>query len=350
MSEKLRLAFDDLLARRDLSEEQTDEALREVFERQPPATLVAGFLVALRLKGETGAELTGAARAMLAVARPLELNERRLLDTAGTGGDGQGTLNISTAAALVASAAGARVAKHGNRAVSGRCGGADVLEYLGVKLDPGPAGLRKCLDRAGFCFVFAPAYHPLMARLAPLRRELAVRTLFNLLGPLANPARPHRQLTGVAQRQLLLPMAQALAALGAEHALVVNSDDGLDEISARAPTQVIEVNAGEVAREFRIHPAELISDYPAADEPIEAADPAEAAALLKRTLAGEADSARAVVALNAGAAIYVGGQADSLAEGVAKADTVLRLGQALEVLEALRLASQETVPTDELDS
>ncbi len=350
MSEKLRQAFQDLLARRSLGEEQMSGALREVFENAPPAALIAGFLVALRLQGETGPELTGAARAMLAVARPLKLGMEPLLDTAGTGGDGLGTVNISTAAALVAAAAGARVAKHGNRAVSGRCGGADVLERLGVKLDPGPAVLRACVRSAGICFVFAPAYHPLMARLASLRRELAVRTLFNLLGPLANPARPRRQLAGVAERALLAPMAQALAALGVEHALVVNSDDGLDEVSAQAPTRAIEVRAGQPPREFKIYPAELVEGYPAENGLMGAAGPDAAAELLKRTLAGQPDSPRAVVALNAGAAIYVAGQSNSLAEGVTKANEVLRLGQALDVLEALRRASQETAPADELDS
>jgi anthranilate phosphoribosyltransferase len=349
VSGKLRRAFEDLLAHRSLGEEQMNGALQEVFEQAPPDTLIAGFLVALRLKGETGAELTGAARAMLAVARPLDLGMQPLLDTAGTGGDGLGTLNISTAAALVAAGAGAQVAKHGNRAVSGRCGGADVLEHLGVKLDPGPAVLRTCLRRAGICFVFAPAYHPLMARLAPLRRELAVRTLFNLLGPLANPARPRRQLTGVAERALLAPMAQALAALGAEHALVVNSDDGLDEISAQAPTLAIEVRAGQVTRQFKIHPTELIADYPTQDGSMSADSPAAAAELLKRTLAGKPGSSRTVVALNAGAAIYVAGRADSLAQGVAIANEVLNFGQALDVLEALRRTSHEVAPTDELN-
>lgn len=348
MSGRLRQAFQDLLCQRNLDEGQMSVALREVFDDEPPAELVAGFLVALRLKGETGAELTGAARAMLAVARSLELKTQPLLDTAGTGGDGLGTVNISTAAALVAAAAGARVAKHGNRAVSGRCGGADVLEHLGVKLDPGPSVLRACLRKAGICFVFAPAYHPLMARLAPLRRALGVRTLFNLLGPLANPARPRRQLVGVAERSLLAPMAQALGALGVEHGLVVNSEDGLDEISAQAPTLAIEVRHGTPVREFTIQPAALLDDFFADNGLIGVGNPAEAAALLKRTLAGEPGSPHGIVALNAGAAIYIAGQAASLAQGVSRASEIIKLGKALDVLEALRRTSQEPAPVDEL--
>jgi anthranilate phosphoribosyltransferase len=248
-----------------------------------PDALVAGFLVALKMKGEAAAELTGGARAMRKRARPINQNHGNVLDTAGTGGDGVGTFNISTAAAMVAAAAGVLVAKHGNRAISGRVGAADVLERFGVKIDLDAAGLERCLAQAGCCFVFAPAYHPALARLALLRRTLAIRTVFNLIAPLSNPARPLRQLLGVSEPRLLRPMAEALAALGATHAMVVHGNDGLDEISLSTSTQVVEIKDGELhtfeiaAPDFGLTPASaagFLTD-----------DANEATELLRRTLA-----------------------------------------------------------------
>jgi len=350
VGEALRAAFQDVLSGRDLDEVRMLATWRELFDESPSEALLAGFLVALRLKGESGPELTGAARAMLAVARKLDLGEQPLLDTAGTGGDGAATLNISTAAALVAAAAGARVAKHGNRAVSGKCGGADVLERLGVMLDPGPAALREYLTRCNFCFVFAPAYHPLMARFAHVRRELGIRTLFNLLGPLTNPAMPSRQLTGVSERERMLPMAQALAALGREHALVVHSDDGLDEISPHSPTSAIEVRHGEVVREIRIEPTRLLGDTPRHNVPMRVSDADHAAELLVRTLSGQPDAPIEVVALNAGAAIYVSGKSVSLEDGVEQAMEILKSGRALYVLQSLKQVSGQLRGGHELGS
>jgi anthranilate phosphoribosyltransferase len=335
---KLREAMTQVLAGRSLSEAEAVEALGEVFDGGAPDALVAGFLVALRLKGESAAELAGAARAMLARARPLDLGPA-LLDTAGTGGDGAGTVNISTGAALIAAAAGVRVAKHGNRAVSGRIGAADLLERLGVKIDLDPAGLRRCLERAGICFVFAPAYHPVMARLATLRRELGIRTLFNLLGPLANPARPSRQLLGVAEPRLMRPMVEALAALGVEHAMVVHGEDGLDEISCVAPTRIAELRDGRIDY-FQIEP----ESFGLRRETLGAlatTGPEQAVEILRRALAGETGVAHHVLALNAGAAIYLGGMAPALDAGVARARTILAEGKAIETLERMRRASQE---------
>ncbi|HXR36840.1 MAG TPA: anthranilate phosphoribosyltransferase, partial [Candidatus Binataceae bacterium] len=223
----VRQALELAIAGDSLSQAQIRAVLDEILDGGAPAPLVAGLLVALRMKGESPHELAGGVHALLARARPLELGGD-LLDTAGTGGDGKGTFNISTAAALIAAAAGVRVAKSGNRAASGKVGAADVLERYGVRLELDQPGLKRCLDRAGICFVFAPYYHPAVARVAALRKELGIRTLFNLLGPIANAARPARKLLGVAESALAPTMAQALVELGAAHAMVVHSEDGMD--------------------------------------------------------------------------------------------------------------------------
>jgi len=335
----LRQAFDAVLKGRSLDAAEAASVFGEILDDVVPDALVAGFLVALRLKGESAAELAGGTRAMLERARPLELGDARLLDTAGTGGDGAGTFNISTGAALVAAAAGVPVAKHGNRAVSGRVGAADVLERCGVRLELDPAGLRQCLVRAGICFVFAPAYHPVLARLAVLRRTLGIRTAFNLMAPLANPARPRYQLLGVAEPRLLRPMAEALATLGVEHAMVVHGNDGLDEISLAARTAVIEVRGQDLSA-YEISPEDFgLSAASPAD--LLTADAGEAMELLRRALGGEPGAARDVLALNGGAAIYAGGGAATLAGGVATARAVLATGRALETIEKLRSASQQ---------
>jgi anthranilate phosphoribosyltransferase len=333
----LRGAFDEVLKGRSLDAAEAEGVVGEILDDVVPDALVAGFLVALKMKGEAAAELTGGARAMRMRARPLNLNDGNVLDTAGTGGDGAGTFNISTAAAMVAAAAGVPVAKHGNRAISGRVGAADVLERFGVKIDLDAAGLRRCLDQAGCCFVFAPAYHPALARLAMLRRTLGIRSLFNLIAPLSNPARPLRQLLGVSEPRLLRPMAEALAALGVVHAMVVHGNDGLDEISLGAPTRVVEVKGGEL-REYEITP-ETFGVTPASAAGFLTADAKEATEMLRRTLAGKPGPAQDVLALNAGAAIYVGAGAATLAEGVSLARTIIVSGRALDTLERLRRAS-----------
>ncbi|HTY56340.1 MAG TPA: anthranilate phosphoribosyltransferase [Candidatus Binataceae bacterium] len=334
----LRDAMTHLLAGRSLSEDEAVEAFGDVLDARAPDVLVAGFLVALRINGESAAELAGAARAMLARARPLDLGNP-LLDTAGTGGDNAGTVNISTGAALIAAAVGVRVAKHGNRAISGRIGAADLLERMGVRIDLDPAGLRHCLDQSGICFVFAPAYHPVMARLAILRRELGIRTLFNLLGPLVNPSRPSRQLLGVAEPRLMRPMVEALASLGVDHAMVVHGEDGLDEISCIAPTRVAELRGGKIDF-FQIEP-ERFGMRREAIGALATSGPDHAVEVLHRALAGEGGVANRVLALNAGAAIYLGGKAPTLEAGIAQAGAILAEGKALEVLERMRRASQE---------
>lgn len=335
----LRQAFDAVLKGRSLDAAEAAAVFGEILDDIVPDALVAGFLVALRLKGESAAELAGGTRAMLKRARRLDLGRVQLLDTAGTGGDGAGTFNISTGAALIAATAGVAVAKHGNRAVSGRVGAADVLERLGVRLELDSAGLEDCVKRAGICFVFAPAYHPVLARLAVLRRTLGIRTAFNLMAPLANPARPRYQLLGVAEPGLLRPMAEALVALDVEHALVVHGNDGLDEISLAGPTTVIEVRGGELSA-YPIAPEDFGLDA-ASPAAFLTADAGEAMELLNRALGGESGAASDVLALNGGAAIYVGGAAPSLAAGVALAREILAAGRALETIAKLRSASQQ---------
>jgi anthranilate phosphoribosyltransferase len=333
----LREAFAEVLKGRSLDAAEAESVIGEVLDDVVSDALVAGFLVALKMKGETSAELTGGAGAMRKRARPLNLNNGNVLDTAGTGGDGAGTYNISTAAAMVAAAAGVPVAKHGNRAVSGRVGAADVLERVGVKIELDAAGLKRCLEEAGCCFVFAPAYHPALARLALLRRTLGIRTIFNLIAPLANPARPLRQLLGVSEPRLLRPMAEALAALGVVHAMVVHGGDGLDEISISTSTRVIEVKDGEL-RTYEIAPADF-GLMAASAASFLTADAAEATELLRRTLGGDPGPAQDVLALNAGAAIYIGGGTDTLADGVARARAILVSGGALDTIERMRRAS-----------
>jgi anthranilate phosphoribosyltransferase len=274
---------------------------------------------------------------MRARARPLDLDGGKVLDTAGTGGDGAGSFNISTGAALVAAAAGVPVAKHGNRAISGRVGAADVLERFGVKIDLDPAGLQRCLRAAGCCFIFAPAYHSVLARLASLRRALGVRTVFNLIAPLSNPARPRRQLLGVAEPRLVRLMAEALAALGVDHAMVVHGEDGLDEMSLAAPTRIAEIRGTEIS-EYEVRP-HILGFEPSTAAELMVTDAEHATEVLRRTLAGAQGPAQDVLALNAAAAIFVGGRAASLQEGVAMAREILSAGRGLEVVERLRRAS-----------
>ncbi len=341
MSE-LHDAFAAVLAGRSLDAATAERVMGGIFDGAPAEALVAGFLIALKLKRESAEELTGGARAMRARARVLDLNGGDVLDTAGTGGDGAGTFNISTGAALIAAAAGVPVAKHGNRAISGRVGAADVLERFGVKIDLDPEGVHRCLRAAGCCFIFAPAYHPVLARLAGLRRALGVRTVFNLIAPLSNPARPRRQLLGVAEPRLVRLMAEALAALGVDHAMVVHGEDGLDELSLAAPTRIAEVR-GTAISEFEVRPSELGFE-PANMAELMVTDTDHATEVLRRTLAGEKGPAQDVLALNAAAAIYVGGRAASLKEGVATAREILAAGRALGVVERMRRASHGEVP------
>jgi anthranilate phosphoribosyltransferase len=316
-NETLTRAIDTLAAREDLSADQTAEVLAQIMRGDASETQIAAFLIALRTKGETVAEVVGLARTMRALATPVASSREDLLDTAGTGG-GLRTFNVSTTAALIAAGAGCAVAKHGNRSATSSSGSADLLEALGARIDLDAGAVAACIDRVGFGFMFAPAHHQATRFVVPVRRELAVRTIFNLLGPLTNPAGARRQLIGVSDAAHLETIARALAMLGVERALVVASEDGLDEISIAAPTRVFEVDGDDV-RNYVLAPQEAgVMPVDAATLARECAGgtPDENAAVTSAILVGAepAGSARAELAIiNAGAAIYAAGRADSIA-------------------------------------
>jgi anthranilate phosphoribosyltransferase len=298
----------------------------------------AALLMGLRARGESAEEMAGAARALrdamvvLPAARPEEL-----VDTCGTGGGTVPTFNISTAAAFVAAAAGVRIAKHGNRSFTSRCGSADVIEALGIPLDVPIDVLASALDQAGIVFMFAPAMHPAMRHLAPVRRELGVPTIMNAIGPLANPAAVRRQVVGVGDAARLERIAEAVRTLGALHTMVVHGDPGLDEISPLGRTAVIEI-CGDAVQRWTVDPADYGLDGGTAVE-LQAGDPRENAAMILRVLHGQAPrAARSAVALNAAAAIYVGGRAPTFAEAVAVATTTLDAGSGAATLDRMREA------------
>ena len=355
----LTRAIDALAARRDLSAQETSEVLAEIMHGEASETQIAGFLIALRTKGETVEELTGLARTMRSLAAHVPSGRHDLLDTAGTGG-GASTFNVSTTAALIAAGAGCAVAKHGNRSATSRSGSADLLEALGARIDLDPEGVAGCIEQAGFGFMFAPAHHQATRFVIPVRRELAVRTIFNLLGPLTNPAGARRQLIGVSDPAFVERMAGALAMLGVDRALVVASEDGLDEVSANAPTTVVEVNGEELTR-YTLDPAQVgVEPALAAAPPAAAAQqgfgggtPEENARITRAILDGEGerDGAHAgaavgepLAAINAGAAIYAAGRVDSIAEGVEAARTAIAEGGASSALDRYVQASHRYAP------
>lgn len=329
----LRECLERVVAGESLSREQARAAMAAIMGGGAAEAWIAGFLVALRVKGETVDEIAGFAETMRSVANHLDLGEARLVDTCGTGGDGAGTFNVSTAAALVAAGAGAPVAKHGNRAVSSSSGSADVLEALGVTLVSDADTLRRCLREAGFAFLFAPAQHPAMKHAVGPRRELGLRTVFNLLGPLTNPAGARRQVVGVYDAALVRPLAEVLGRLGAAHAMVVHGAGGLDEISTLGPTRVAEWDGGDV-REYELEPESLGLERPSA-EALAGGDPERNARIVRAVLAGEPGPARDIVLANAAAAIRVAGLSDSLADGIEAARRSVDEGAAAASLDAL---------------
>ena len=332
-------AIKKLVGGEHLSRNAMHDVFGDVMDGKASDVQKSAFLVALRMKGETAEEITGAAMAMRERVTPLTTNGVNVIDTCGTGGDGRGTFNISTLAAIVAAAAGATVAKHGNRAVSSVCGSADLLAELGVAVDLDAARMSEVLRRAGISFLFAPKLHPAMGAVAGVRRELGMRTIFNVLGPLTNPAFARRQVLGVYSDHLVELLAHVLLALGAEHALVVHSRDGLDEISVSAPTRVCEVCYGEI-RSYEVTPEEIgIRRHPL--EAIAGGDAKENAHIAHAVLEGE-DSARTdIVAANAGAALYVAGVVPTIRDGVALAQESIRNGRAKQKLEQLISVSRE---------
>ena len=329
----LTKALDALASRRDLSSEQTAAVLAEIMAGNASEVETAGVLVALRTKGETIDELVGLATTMRAFATPVTTGrESELIDTAGTGG-GRPTFNVSTTAALIAAGHGCAVAKHGNRSATGLSGSADVLEALGVRIDLKPDAVARCIAEVGFGFMFAPAHHGATRFVVPVRKELAVRTIFNFLGPLTNPAGATRQVIGVSDPTFLETIAGALARLGARKALVVSSADGLDEMSTSGTTRVVEVD-GDQVRAYEVAPEDvgLARAEPAA---LTGGTPDVNARTTRAIFAGERGPARDVAVLNAGAAIYVSGTVDTLEQGVRAAEAVIDDGRATRALDAL---------------
>jgi anthranilate phosphoribosyltransferase len=321
-----------------LTADHASAVLDEIMSGRASEVQAGAFLVALRAKGETVTELVGLARTMRRLAASVESDRDDLVDTAGTGG-GPSTFNISTAAALVAAAAGCAVAKHGNRSSTSRSGSADLLEALGIQIELDPPAVARCIDEVGFGFMFAPRHHAAMKHVVPVRGELGVRTIFNFLGPLTNPAGATRQLLGVSDRRYQETIAEGLLGLGCQRALVVCADDGIDELSVASRTRVIEVADGRTDEWF-VDPADL-GFGPSTLEEIAGGTPANNAAILRRVLDGEEGPARDVVVANAGAAILVGGRADDLAGGVAAAVEAIDSGAARDVLARLAALTSE---------
>jgi anthranilate phosphoribosyltransferase len=323
-----------------LSRDEMHELFAHVMDGHATDVQKAALLIALRMKGETADEITGAALAMRERVTPLDVDRDGLVDTCGTGGDGRGTFNVSTVAAIVAAGAGAIVAKHGNRAVSSSCGSADVLAALGVNIDLDAPRMADVLRRAGISFLFAPKLHPAMSAVAAVRRELGVRTIFNVLGPLTNPAFARRQVLGVFAERLVDTVAHVLSALGALHALVVHSRDGLDEISVSAPTRVCEVKPGQL-RSYDITPEELGLGRHAIEELI-GGDAVTNAQIARDVVEGRPTAAQHdIVVANAGAALYVGDLAPSIRDGVVLAKESIASGRAAEKLRQLAAMSHE---------
>lgn len=317
-----------------LERDEMTAVMRQVMSGQTTDAQIGALLVALRMKGESIDEITGAAAVMREMVTPVSVDGDHLVDLVGTGGDGANLFNVSTASCFVVAAAGARVAKHGNRSVSSTSGSSDVLEALGVPLELTPGQVARAIDEVGLGFMFAPAHHSAMRHAIGPRRELGMRTLFNLLGPLTNPAGVRRQVLGAFCADICEPLARALLELGSEHVLVLHSDDGLDEISIAAPTQIVEGRGGDILR-YQLDP----SDYGLSRESLDGltVDSAQdSAALIRSALRGDdspaADRARAIIALNAGATIYIAGIAGSIADGISLAEDLISSGQAMEKL------------------
>jgi anthranilate phosphoribosyltransferase len=338
-NEILTRAIDAVASGEHLTADHASAVLDEIMEGRAGEVQTGAFLVALRSKGETVPELIGLARTMRRLAAEVSTDRDDLVDTAGTGG-GPSTFNVSTTAALVAAGAGRAVAKHGNRSATSRSGSADLLEALGVRIDLDPDGVARCIEEVGFGFMFAPRHHAAMKHVVPVRKELAVRTIFNFLGPLTNPAGAERQLLGVSDRRYQETIAEALAGLGTEHAVVVSAEDGVDELSVTSRTRVIEVRDG-TTEEWFVEPEDHGLGRAHLDD-VAGGTPEENAAVAERVLEGETGPAADLVLLNAGAAIFVGGGADDLASGLERAREAIESGAAREVLARLVAVTGDT--------
>ena len=322
----------------DLSAGEMHSVMRLIMTGEATPAQIGGFLIGLRMKGETVEEISAAAQVMRELATPVAIEVDHLVDTCGTGGDASGAFNISTASAFVVAAAGGAVAKHGNRSISSKSGSADLLEAAGVKLDISADQVAQCVKEVGVGFMFAPMHHSAMKYAIGPRREMGVRTIFNLLGPLTNPAAAPNQVLGVFSDQWVEPLARVLARLGSRHVLVVHSEDGMDEISIGAPTQVAELKEGEISR-YTIEPEQFgMARAPIETLRVEGAE--QSLAVIRQVFDNTPGPARDIVALNAGAAIYVAGLADSLAAGVARAQEVIASGEAGRRMAALARLTQ----------
>ncbi|SIP91719.1 anthranilate phosphoribosyltransferase [Marinobacterium stanieri] len=327
----------------DLSREEMTDVMRQVMTGQCTESQITAFLVALRMKSESIEEITGAAQVMRELATPVRPSAGPLVDIVGTGGDGANLFNVSSASSFVAAACGVHIAKHGNRGVSSKSGSADLLEKAGINLDLDADSVARCIDEVGVGFIFAPGYHGAMKHAIGARRALGMRTLFNILGPMTNPAGAQREVIGVFTQKLCRPMAEVMQQLGGEHIMVVHADDGLDEISLATQTHVCELKDGEI-REYKISPEELgIESQSLIGLAVETSD--ESLALIRAALGNDdslaARKAAAMVALNAGAAIYLSGQTDSHKAGVERALEAIKSGAALEKMEQLAAFSQQ---------
>jgi anthranilate phosphoribosyltransferase len=330
----IREAIVHVAAGAKLSEQEAAAVMEEIMTGVATPSQMGAFLTALRLRpgGESVEEIAGLARVMREKAVQVHLDEAiadSALDTCGTGGDGAGTFNVSTAAGILAAAAGAPIAKHGNRSATSRCGSADVLEALGAKIDLGPEQVARCVQEVGFGFMFAPTYHPAMKHVGPTRREIGIRTVFNILGPLTNPAHTRYQILGVADGSLLRKMGEVLLHLGCRHALIVHGEDGIDECSLGAPTRICEVRNGQELREYTITPEQVGLRTITERQPFQGGDPAHNAALLRELLSDYIDTpASDMLCLNAGAALLANERVSSLADGIKLAQSTLREGKA----------------------
>ena len=322
-------AIDALASGTDLTSDQASAVLAEIMAGDATEVETAAVLIALRTKGETVDEIAGLARTMRSFATPVRARRTDLVDTAGTGG-GSPTFNVSTTAALIAAAAGCAVAKHGNRSATSRSGSADVLEALGIPITLGPDAIAACIDEAGFGFMFAPQHHSATRYVVPVRKQLAVRTIFNFLGPLTNPAGARRQVIGVSDRRFTAVIAGAAAQLGAEKVMVCTSEDGLDELSISAPTHVVEGDGSE----YTVAPEDVGLERAPLSE-VAGGTPEENADIVRRVFAGETGPRRDLAVLNAGAAIHVAGRADDLAAGVRAAEDAIDDGRATAILDRL---------------
>lgn len=332
----IRDAIRKVVGREDLTEAEAVAAMTEIMDGEATPSQIAGFITALRMKGETVDEVTGFARVMRekSIKIPTSRKATAIIDTCGTGGDNLGTFNVSTTAAFVVAGAGVPVAKHGNRAMSSKCGSADVLEALGVAITLSPENVGRCVDEVGIGFMFAPAHHPSMKHAVVPRKEIGIRTVFNVLGPLTNPAGAKRQLIGVSEPGLVELLAGALLRLGSEHAIVAHGLDGIDELSTVGRTKIAELRDGKLDT-YEISPADVGLKKAAVADLAQGLDPAASAGIAREVLSGKTGPRRDIVVLNAGAALKVAGKVSSLEEGIALAGKAIDDGSAAKALDGL---------------